>query len=895
MCIVINPQNGSFDLHVFLREYYKSCVSALIHIKYPGGTFASYCQDGMTAARLKSRRYKFCAFECVHSLTPTLASKNASESTLNFQNTQVEGEDSTTTVVDITTFEDDAGVVTASPGNATLNASLFSGTEQQTIINIKSIMERPHLWYGGTLLPGDTFGTIGGFARGMSLVPGVHISRVAQFLQNIAGIRFDLEYTVVVNATRFAQGLYGLFYVPTGGTNPSNGLEWANAHAANYICRSQLPHVRLDLNCDTKAVLEIPWSSHFSFMPLSNLVNAPGDANVGQLGYVFLAPIANGVNGTTIAPATESANYTIYSRFKNVQFSYVGTHPQMDISVKEAKSKNAGPVESTALKVSKALGFISKAPLLTSYVKPLQWMADTTANVASVFGWSRPTNDSTMVRVKRLPFGYVGNVDELDNSAPMSLSTKNKVEVLAGFTPDEHDELDINYFSSRWSIYTTYIWSTANAGNFEIAQIANGPWTFRAGTFPNQQFLPMSLPCNFFNKWRGSIKYRFKFVKTEFHSGRLEFVFVPSFAGLPSTYSAVDNYREIVDLRYQSIVEFEIPFVSNVSWLPTNQLNTDITTGVLHIRVVDPLVAPPTASPTVTIVVEVCGGDDLQFAQPTANSFRPQAGPITPQMDVSACGTVKRPIGGMAKNHTGMDYISSSIGENISNFRLLLKKFTSMSVDGSPTIDPAHNAIEVHPFVINTTSTGVSNSGFSNNADLYSVLGSIFLYSRGGVRIKYVNRIPVIRSVTTGSVTTRVKNIGYVYYNRFFNTNAVPFPQVYNTVTEAEPTSRRLTNVVSFFNPEEEFGCEVFVPQYTNTHSRNNSEFVAGPGRNFPHNATSSTNAAPVIRIVDPSLESVQMTGPTGGQTYSILRAAAEDTNFGYFVSIPPMEFVQTM
>lgn len=807
---------------------------------------------------------------------------------------------------DITTFHNDAGIRTTQVVDEThLTSKIFEESEQMTDLSIISFLERPKKLLTGSFATGDAYGNIGGVAFTDPFMPqdGLTNPLTLNKLQGVAGIRYDLEFEIVTNCTRFAQGLYGLFFCYTGGCNKDRAGEWKAPHMYSWIQRSQLLHTRLDLNCDTRAVLKVPWNSAYNFMPLSSINSSfSSSKHIGNLGYLTFCPMFSGTPSTAIKPGTESGTWTIYWRMTNIKLVAAGAYPQMDFSQSEALSKTAGPVQSTAVKVSKALDLFKGVPLISDYVRPLKWTADLTGKVASVFGWARPQNDSTGVRVKRKPFMHVNNVDALDNSDNMALTTVNKVGVLPGFVSTNLDEMEITTFASRYCIYTILnLTSSLGIGDY-LSAIPVAPYPPNPSPSGSISHSPLSYAASLFQYWRGGIKFKLTFVKTEFHSGRLSVSFNPRFNNLSynSSYTDTDYmYRDIIDLRYCNEFTFIIPYVAITPYMVTyprrdlNQIFGDI--GELLIHVVDPLKAPPSVNPNVTILVEYAGAEDIEFAVPAPLNYSPVIN-VTPQMDMTDCADLAKPLGNMKLGQKSLDYAQGSIGEKITNFRTLLKRFTAVKSD---ITTQAGTAFNIRPWLISWWDTDYPPShdppdplpanGWVNGPDLYTQLGSIFLLSRGGVRLKYVNPSPKVK---TGA-DYETNALGQAYFNYDYINN-FPYTNEQNAKIWAANSvnlnkdSINSNNVV-YFNPWNEYGVEIDVPQYSLFHSRPNAELRCGGRYVWPQAYTDITSTLQSVNIEDPSLDNYKIEESNGYHAF-FMRAGSEDTNFGMFVSIPPMK-----
>lgn len=839
---------------------------------------------------------------------------NDDKTNANFTSTQVEAEGVILENKDITTFHNDAGVRdTTVTDEVRVTSAVFDGSEQATDLSIITFLERPKILVSGSLANTDVYGNIGGAAFADLYMPlyGLQGSTMLQAkLQGILGVRYDLEFEIVVNCTRFAQGLYAMYFCYTGGGPERTAIEWKAPHIATYVQRSQLPHVKIDLNCDTRATLKIPWCSAYGFTPMADL-GASTIKNIGHLGYLVFCPYVTTGTSTALYPSTESGTFTIYWRMTNIKLIGASAAPQMDLSESEAKSKSAGPIESMSLKISKAADLFTSVPLVSDYARGLSWASNLMAKTANVFGWARPANDSTMVRVKRKPLAYLSNVDTLDNSDPMALTSTNKVEVLPGFVPTNVDELDFKVFCSKFSVIGGFStsWATSALVGDALASFPVTPCSTLLSPPFVYSLTPLQYTSTLFKEWRGSIVYKIRFVKTEFHSGRIAICFNPSVqdktAYNTSNYQDY-TYREVIDLRYCNEFTFSIPYVSISPYLPTQILTAPpvepyvgqtitTATGTINIFVVDRLKAPPNVHTSVPIIIEHCGGNDIEFANPRAIRLLPKID-VTPQMDMSDCSDVAKPIGNMTIPTDKLDYAKAAIGERIINFRSLLKRFTA--VYPTKFTEPTANCYQIRPWCIqwyDSGHTSETDDGI-NGPDLYGQLGSIFLLSRGSVRFKYVNPRPCV--IKGASETHPTSNpLVYAVYNEV---------ELYDRPTNASnrvwlpyiaPSTIRMymsNNNLVVANPNEEYGVEISVPQYSLTHSRPNAELRTGGRYLFPQTYHQFSSALPAVNVFDitPIDDTYSINGTDVFQPY-FMRAGGEDTNFGMFVSIPPMAFTK--
>lgn len=128
---------------------------------------------------------------------------------------------------DVVVFHEDSGIVDAAPVSH-VQSDLLDEVGNYTDSTIVSYLERPKVLFTGTFLAGDVYGNIGGAPSPPLFLPTSIVlpnTLVANKLQGIQGMRYGMEFHIVVNATRFASGRYGMYFVYTGGTTEDRAAD----------------------------------------------------------------------------------------------------------------------------------------------------------------------------------------------------------------------------------------------------------------------------------------------------------------------------------------------------------------------------------------------------------------------------------------------------------------------------------------------------------------------------------------------------------------------------------------------------------------------------------------------------------------------------------------------
>jgi len=786
-----------------------------------------------------------------------------------------------------TVFHTDANVVTVGVTNPQYTPDLLVGAStDQLTQELKYFLGKPVVAQSGVLSTADTVTTFPAVQAHVPFRNSLYANKLAGFY----GIRYDLVIKLVVNATRFQAGRYLVVWNPYGGTDPT--LKFASMKTSRLYKltqRTTMPHAEIDVSCDTELEFVIPFSNSLNFSPVALFTSVA--FNYGSIGEVQIFPYSplNAVAGAT------TANYTMYFSMRNVEL-YGATVPQAGGFNASRKGKTAqsveqasagmGPISSSLATVSKSLSILSEVPLLSSYARTTAWFADRMSKTAEIFGFTKPVNIEHAQRVTRNIMHYVGSVDGPDQSIPLSLSYKNEIGHMSGISPTDIDEMDLNFVASVPAYVTQFTWTTLDTSSTLKLSLPVTPLFGSTASVVNGANVLTDAPCSFvsrfFKFWRGSVVYKFKIVRTEFHSGRLSFSFNPNFQDLtvPANPPYADlNYihREIIDIREHTEFTLTIPYISASPYtlcLPSNPNNG---IGTLTIHVVDPLVAPSTVMQNAIVLVEIAAGPDMEWAVPVSflptpfTNVVPQSGTFRGGNSYdSACNILVKTIGDSVVRKDADISALVCIGEKVSSFRTMVKK--PQFLTQTATVVPAL-VTSVVPYLIPMYSqNGVTNTTPGVNGDLYGMLGSMYVYSRGGVRIKFIDPVASSGGTQATYMTTAVPPVAPtdLYTRGAFDVNGTIGPQTFQGM---------LPNNLSL--PEQ--GTEVQVPAYYQLPLRVNVDCYANT--QFPYN---SENGTATRQHVPDVYVNRTLLGFNVVQSPRLTRSLSDDGNFSYFLCIPP-------
>ncbi len=763
-----------------------------------------------------------------------------------------------------TVNRDESMVAHVSPLWLTINDT------QQTEQTIIDFLSKPIVLFSGAFSIADTFTFLNSTSLPLAAFTSAQGSLWTQKLLGFFGIRMDMRIRIVVNANRFQQGRYIVGWMPLGGntltTSALKSQLTNNMHMATLVQRTTVPHVELDVATQTSAELLIPFASVHSFYPL-NAISPPTQA--AALGFINVYPYQ-----PLVAPTgSTTASYTVYISFENTRL-FGAAAAQSGLHDAEVSNKMNGPISGIATSFAKGFREFANIPLLSSYASGAAWISDRIAKTASIFGFSKPTQGDSIGKFQILNNPAHSCVDGDGDVRPLSYLSKPSTVPIKGMSGTEFDEMDFSYIARKFAWFQTVVWTTSSSGLITSMAVLPNKQANLGGAFHHQ---PVSFISSFFTLWRGSLKFRFKFVKTEFHSGRLQFCFYPGdeIQALSGTPQYVN--RIILDIREHIEIEITVPYISRFPYVPNG---TSI--GNLTIEVVDALVAPASVASGVTILCEIAGGDDFEVAVPSQLAINPVI--FTPQSGISAeQKVVSMNIGNSVVVSDPVVSSAFAIGDKVSSFRAYLKRYTpitnSTKAIGSTNRLNLQYATIVPDFI--PVQAPAPLPGYINS-DMVGLVALCYAFWGGGVRIK--DSFSPGLTLTPGNITTSNEAIATFTSSTSGNSPSIFSPSAISTnlATNQHQVLQQVFNNNTL---------SVEIPQYTRALKR----CVADIWGSNPSTASSSSDyqrpggTQGTITIALPA--GLGYTNPAfpDYDLHNIYRALSDDGDFSLFISIPPI------
>jgi len=411
-------------------------------------------------------------------------------------------------------------------------------------------------------------------------------------IRNFYGFRGGVELVVLVNKQEFQQGNLLISYLPNAKYNPAK----AAMHSANLqgiVARSGAPRANLDLMDGTRADLCVPYASPFVYYNLLTKEGTIGDYKISV--YSGLQDVASA--GTV--------SVQVMARFVDVDLEF---------------PTGAVPATFGAL-----AGFKTAAEELIS-MPDRNKLEDTRKEINRVlklidsgkFTFQMNATNTSAFKQKALP--NMATANDPNQTHMLSISSRNSLPS-ANIGEASNSEMSISKPLSIFCYHDSFNISNqgtnVNVWNKVVTPQMAANITNSDGSLSVDYLYWLS---EMFKKWRGSINFNFRAVKTKFHSVRIRVWFSPG----STTLANIDKnsvISKIVDLKERNNFSFEVPYIH-----PYPELNTKkgtVSLGIIGVDIINRMVFPSTVSDNIEVIVERAAGPDFSFNLPSAWSKFP--------------------------------------------------------------------------------------------------------------------------------------------------------------------------------------------------------------------------------------------------------------------------------
>jgi len=530
---------------------------------------------------------------------------------------------------------------------------------------------------------------------GTSLTPAAHTfdpwylffnhTSIKKKLDNYYLVRCNLHLKFVINASPFYYGACLAAYQPLSSHFP--GPIITTGFVRDLIPLSQRPHVYLYPQDSQGGEMVLPFIYH------KNWLDATSSSDLMAMGTVDFDSIntLRNANGLT----TESIEIQVYAWASDIELA--GPTVALAVQSKRQSKKprvpmkdeyeDDGVVSKTASALAKATGMLGSMPVIGPFATATSYAADAVSNIASLFGFTNTPVIDDVHQFQPSPFPNISSTDIGMPIDKLTLDAKNELSIdprIAGVGAD--DEMAITHFVQRESFVAQAQWSATAVTDDFIIGSAVTPMIVDQQSYTNYdvwQYTPLAYLSEMFSFWRGDIIFRFKFLCSKYHRGRVRISWDPHGDIKSSGDYTTETYTQIVDIAEETDIEFRVPFTQQTSYLevtdrgiyhgsntptaPDSTMNGTITCVVINKQ------TSPVASADITVAMFVRGAENFEFAGP--KNIDPNLSPYVVQSKPfdKASNEVMLGCGPSDSDpNTNLVYM----GETISNLRQLCRRQT---------------------------------------------------------------------------------------------------------------------------------------------------------------------------------------------------------------------------
>lgn len=673
-------------------------------------------------------------------------------------------------------------------------------------------------------------------------------ARVHRKLANFAYFRGNLHLRFVINGSPFIYGRAIASYAPYMSYNaPLNlllqnglGVGQSNQPVVSYL--SQLQCEYLDPSSSHSVDMSLPFISPKNWARLyredatvSTFGNLP---DFQAMGSIFLQQMNALRLGNNLDAGGLSVNITVFAWAEDVKLAVPTAKSVAEAVtfVKESKVVKLGrgsskkelaettqgksTISSVASAFSNSFGALRNVPLIGPFATAGSIASTAIADVAKIFGYSRPIQMSDSFRYQPQAISNTAATVGAYTGERLAVDPLNEVTLdpRVGNMPAE-DELSLSSIASRESYLTTFTWTKDEqplTGSATLFRTAVTPHLHSVSVHPmtgQTLFQPtaMAFAAGPFNFWRGTLKLKFQVVASQYHRGRVAVFFEPNATAQELITAVGDNleynsrFVEVFDLQELDGVCVEIPWASSRPFLnaidarstfhSTNMklyapagdgtsggyildAGTDaqyISNGYVEMRVVNRLTSAINDPPPVEINVFV-SMEDLEVAFPRSFSVGifNRTPDVVPTLFVKES---KETVVGEFKQdqdtvcHYLVDPQEANeafqvfFGENIRSFRPLLKRFNAIAHAKSSVVvsSTLRITLPMYPKGWLIESTGeYSPSNTVSRPDvmpLFEYLRYAFIGMRGSVRVLATVQDGVGASTNAGALSINITGV----------------------------------------------------------------------------------------------------------------------------------------
>lgn len=401
---------------------------------------------------------------------------------------------------------------------------------------------------------------------------------------------------------------------------------------------------------------------------------------------------------------------------------------------------------------------------------------------SAVSNLDKPTHPIGHVLSGIPPVAPLAHGKGVDSSIRLALDPLSTYSISPEILATSADEMNVDFIVRNKMMIDQLNWNATHAQGTLLTTIPVAPgvahWEEKTVIGPPPTVLHrkfntfLSYVAALFQYWRGPISYRFDFVCSKFHTGRLLVAFVPNTPTVLPDFSSASSCPFVVfDLQQKHSFDFTVPWESSTPFkeyhdhhpVPSGtQVEDRHVIGYLFVYVQNPLAAPDNVPSSIGLNIYSGAGEGFQFAVPRNYSNRQPEGdnnsifwdtrwssltgpvPLTDQ-GLDFTGDVVTRSEEFSTLHTSKQLTAGSFttpfngcfGESFSDLRDLIRRYNVLQ-EGQFAVTQA-NPRARHIYTVHPSLRGLNNTGFVVNNLMY--VSRMFACWHGSMRFKMLFRV----------------------------------------------------------------------------------------------------------------------------------------------------------
>jgi len=455
--------------------------------------------------------------------------------------------------------------------------------------------------------------------------------RVAEKIANFELYRSKLHVKMVISGTGFHYGRALVSYNPLSGFDEVTTTR--NFLSVDLIGASQKPHFFLNPTNNSGGQLDLPFFWSNNYLSLSDLDRQyMGEMIIDSMGDLLHA---NGGNDPVTITVYAWASDVVLTMPTSLTTLTAADYTPQAGKLNSGDEYGQGIVSGPASAIAHAAGQLSNVPAIAPYARATEMVAKGVGSLATHWGYSRPPIVTDIVQQKPTPTGNMSNTDAADAVMKLSLDSKQELTIDSRTVGlDGEDQMDISRFVQRESYLTSFPMTTVQSPDSLLWNCRVTPNLFgKEGDELHPT--PMAMMATVFEKWQGSIKYRFQAVKSNFHKGKILIRWDPRAHSANVQYNTV--YSRVIDLAECDDFEIVVGWGQSNPFLSCSEMSTGTNVfssasrfsndtinrynGVLEVAVVNTLVSPALDS-DINFNVYVSACEDMKFGEPSPDKMK---------------------------------------------------------------------------------------------------------------------------------------------------------------------------------------------------------------------------------------------------------------------------------